>query len=390
MQPIDPIAIARRRFAVRLSVFYAATFAITGAYTPFFPLWLKASGLDPSWIAIVLAMPTAARLTAVPAVTRFAERHQAVVPAILITSILAAAGFAVLAAMPGALSIALLLLVTACAWTPTLPLTDAYALRGVAAHEVDYGPIRLWGSVAYIAGVMVTGFVAAVVPQAHLIWVIVAITALSAASALALEPLPARATPIGARAASPGLIRQKGFIAIVAAAALIQSSHSAYYGFSSIAWQAQGFSSTTIAMLWSLCVVAEVVLFAYSPRLGLAPSTWLILGGAGAALRWAVTGFEPPLALLVAVQPLHALSFGATLLGTMGSLARRVPGHLLASAQGVLTATGSVVSAVATILCGRLFDAYGDAIYFGMAAMAAAGALVMLTTRGAVEEESLE
>src|SRR5205814_814467 len=133
-------------------------------------------------------------------------------------------------------------------------------------------------------GVMVAGFVAAAVRPEHLIWVIVAITALSAASALALEPLPALATPIAERAAPLGLIRQKGFVAIMVAAALIQGSHSAYYGFSSIAWQAQGFSSTTISVLWSLCVVAEVVLFAYSPRLGLAPSTWLILGGAGAAL----------------------------------------------------------------------------------------------------------
>jgi PPP family 3-phenylpropionic acid transporter len=387
MQPIDPIAIARRRFAVRLSVFYAATFAIAGAYTPFFPLWLKARGLDSAWIAIVIAVPTAARLTAVPAVTRFAERRQAIVLAILITSTLATAGFAMLAAMPGALAIALMLLVTACAWTPTIPLTDAYALRGVAAHEVDYGPIRLWGSVAYIGGVMAAGFVAAAVAPVHLIWVIVAITALSAVSALALEPLPALATRVAERAASLGLIGQKGFVAILVAAALIQGSHAAYYGFSSIAWQAQGFSSTTISVLWSLCVVAEIVLFAYSPRLRFAPSTWLILGGAGAALRWTVTGLEPPLVVLVAVQPLHALSFGATLLGTMGSLARRVPGHSLATAQGTLTASTGLVSATATILCGRLFNTYGESIYFGMAAMAAAGALVMLVMRSEVENK---
>src|SRR5690242_3718427 len=81
MQSIDPIAIARRRFAVRLSVFYAATFAIGGAYMPFFPLWLKARGLDPAWIGIVMTMPTVARITAVPVVARFAERRQAIVPA---------------------------------------------------------------------------------------------------------------------------------------------------------------------------------------------------------------------------------------------------------------------------------------------------------------------
>lgn len=386
MQPIDAIAIARRRFAVRLSVFYAATFAIGGAYMPFFPLWLKARGLDPAWIGIVMAMPTLARLTAVPAVARFAERRHAIVPAILMTSLLATAGFALLAAMSSVLAIALMLLVTACAWTPTVPLTDAYALRGVAAHEVSYGPIRLWGSVAYIAGVLAAGVVAAVLAPVHLIWVLVAITALSAVSALTLEPISAVALPGAAKAASPGLLRQKGLIAILVAAALIQGSHAVYYSFSSIAWQAEGFGSTTISVLWSLCVVAEIALFAWSPRLRLASSSLIILGGIGAAVRWAVTGLEPSLAVLLVVQLLHALSFGATHLGTMGLLAHRVPGHSLATAQGTLTAAIGIVSATATILCGRLYNDFGQSIYFGMAAMAAVGATVMITMRRRVEK----
>jgi PPP family 3-phenylpropionic acid transporter len=267
-----------------------------------------------------------------------------------------------------------------------VPLTDAYALRGVAAHEVSYGPIRLWGSVAYIAGVLAAGVVAAVLAPVHLIWVIVVITALSAVSALTLEPMPAVALPGAAKAASPGLLRQKGFIAILVAAALIQGSHAAYYSFSSIAWQAEGFGSTTISVLWSLCVVAEIALFAWSRRLRLASSTLIILGGSGAAVRWAVTGLEPSLAVLLVVQLLHALSFGATHLGTMGLLAHRVPGHSLATAQGTLTAAIGIVSATATILSGRLYNDFGQSIYFGMAAMAAVGAAVMLTNRRKVEK----
>jgi PPP family 3-phenylpropionic acid transporter len=176
---------------------------------------------------------------------------------------------------------------------------------------------------------------------------------------------------------------------MLAAAALIQGSHAAYYSFSSIAWQAEGFGSTTISALWSVCVVAEVVLFAWSPRLNFAPSTFIILGGSAAALRWAVTALEPPLAVLGFAQLLHAFSFGATHLGIMGLFAHRVPGHSTATAQGILTASVGLVSAGATILCGQLFNTYGQSIYFGMAAMAAAGALLMLIMRGNVEEGSV-
>ena len=127
---------------------------------------------------------------------------------------------------------------------------------------------------------------------------------------------------------------------------------------------------------------------AWAPRFGFASSSLVVLGGAAAALRWMVTGLEPSLAVLVIVQLLHALSFGATHLGTMGLLAHRVPGHSLASAQGTLTASTGIVSATATVLCGRLFNDYGQSIYFGMAAMAATGAMVMLVMRKEVEKRA--
>ena len=52
------------------------------------------------------------------------------------------------------------------------------------------------------------------------------------------------------------------------AAALIQGSHAAYYAFASINWQAQGLGGLTIAGLWVLGVLAEIVVFALSPRFG--------------------------------------------------------------------------------------------------------------------------
>ena len=385
MQPTPAIAIARRRFAVRLSLLYAAVFAILGAFTPFFPLWLKARGLDAAWIGLVMATPTLARLTAVPLITHAAERRHAVAQTIMITSALTVAGFALLDAMPGPVLIGAMLVLTACAWTPTIPLTDAYALRGVALHEVNYGPIRLWGSAAYIAGVLVAGAVASLVDAGRLIWIMVAIAALGAIAALMIEPLPPPSSPALAPAASRKPERRRPLMAVIVAAALIQGSHAAYYSFSSIAWQAEGLGGGIISALWSICIVAEIALFAVSPRLGLASSTLIVIGGLGGAVRWVATAWEPSVAWLGLVQTMHALSFGATHLGTMGLLARLVPGRAIATAQGGLTAAIGLVTAGASIVCGDLFARYGQSIYFGMAIMAAAGGLLMLATRRLVE-----
>ena len=58
------------------------------------------------------------------------------------------------------------------------------------------------------------------------------------------------------------------------AAALIQGSHASYYTFASIGWQSAGLGGLTIAGLWALGVLAEIVVFAVSPRFTLQPSCW--------------------------------------------------------------------------------------------------------------------
>ena len=61
---------------------------------------------------------------------------------------------------------------------------------------------------------------------------------------------------------------------------MIQGSHAAYYAFASITWQASGLGGLTIAGLWVLGVLAEIVVFALSPRFTLAPALLVVIGGA--------------------------------------------------------------------------------------------------------------
>ena len=82
--------------------------------------------------------------------------------------------------------------ITAASWTPTVPLTDAYALRGVARYGLDYGPLRLWGSAAFIVGALGCGLLAGMIAAEHLIWIIVAAGALAALASFGLQPLEGR------------------------------------------------------------------------------------------------------------------------------------------------------------------------------------------------------
>jgi PPP family 3-phenylpropionic acid transporter len=370
-----------RRFAVRLAVFYGTLFGLVGTHLPFFPVWLKAVGIDASWIGVIIAVPAVTRFTTLPFVTGLAERRQTLRGAIIVTAFLTAIGFAVVGLSHAAVAVFAAYVFTACVWTPMVPLTDGYALKGVARYGLNYGPLRLWGSAAFIVGALVCGLLVDVIAPQHLIWVIAAMAMAGAIAGLGLRPTDATGTIAAGPAGAVGLLRRPGFLAIIVASALIQGSHAAYYAFASITWQAAGFGGLTIAGLWVLGVIAEIVVFALSPRFTVSPVLLVIIGASSAVIRWLVTAQEPSLAVLVTVQLMHGLTYGATLLGTMGLLARNVPSHVAARAQGYLAACSGIVTSSASMLSGAIYAQHGQGVYYVMAAMGAAGGLVIALAR---------
>jgi MFS transporter, PPP family, 3-phenylpropionic acid transporter len=378
-----PVASQRtgRRFATRLALFYGTLFGLSGTHLPFFPVWLKAVGIDASWIGIITAVPSVTRFTILPLVTGLAERRQSLRAALIVTAFVTVLGLAAVGTQHRPLLVFLVYAVTACLWTPMVPLTDAYALRGVARYSLNYGPLRLWGSAAFVVGALVCGLLVDVIAARHLIWVIVAVAGLGSVVSLGLQPLdhpkPSHAAPHGARA----LLRDPGFLAIIMASALIQGSHAAYYTFASITWQASGLSGLTIAGLWVLGVFAEIAVFALSPRFTLSPAVLVVIGALSAVVRWLITAQEPSVAVLSVIQLAHGLSYGLTLLGTMGLLVRHVPGHVMARGQGYLAACSGIVTSSASILSGAIYAGYGQGVYYVMAAMALMGGTVMWLAR---------
>lgn len=372
---------AAKRFAVRLATFYATTFGMLGCYLPFFPLWLKAVGIDASWIGIITAVPAVTRFTVLPFVTGLAQRRQALRATIIATAFATALGLAAVGTRHEALAVFVTFVATCCLWTPTAPLTDAYALRGVARYGLSYGPLRLWGSAAFVAGALLCGLLVDVIAAVHLIWVIVAVAALSALASLGLQPLDLPGRIDAAAGGDRALLRDGGFLAIIAASALIQGSHAAYYIFASIVWKQSGLGGLTIAALWSLGVLAEIVLFALSPRFRLPSAVLVMIAASSAVARWVITALEPPLAILAAVQLAHGLSFGLTQVGIMGLLVRQVPGRVMARGQGYLAACSGIVSSSTSVLCGMLYARYGSGVYYLMAAMAGLGGVLVWSAR---------
>jgi PPP family 3-phenylpropionic acid transporter len=376
----NPPAIADG-FATRLSVFYAGFFVAAGIQMPFFPAWLAAKGLDSGAIGVVLSVPIVVRLLAIPTITRLADRTGAVHRVLAATALLGAAVYALVGLAHSFLAIVVLVALASIALAPTMPLADAYALRGLRLRRRAYGPVRLWGSVAFIAANLGGGLALDLISRANLIWLMVAGFFAMAAAAWALAPIgpeiPAQVS--GAPKNRSG--RLPIFLAVALAASLVQASHAVYYGFSTLEWSTS-LDGTAIGALWALGVLAEIMLFAVSARLprAIGPLTLLALGAGGGVVRWSAMALDPPVMLLPALQCLHALSFGATHLGAVQFLARTMPDRQ-AAAQGDFAVILGVVGAGSMSLSGALYGVYGTRAYAAMAVLAGAGGLFVLLAR---------
>src|SRR4051812_7181418 len=366
-------------FELRLKIFYAALFITLGVQLPFLPIWFAAKGLDARQIGLALAIPMLVRAVAIPAATAVADRHNALRALIIALTACGLAGYWALGLSAGFMMILAAYALASAAYAPVLMLTDAYALRGLARRGRAYGPVRLWGSAAFIVASFGAGLLLDVLAPADLIWLIVPAMALATMAGFGLSPIDRKRPPATADAASArGLLRDLQFIAVIVAASLIQSSHAVYYAFATIDWQAAGFDGTTIGALWALGVIAEIALFAASARLPIAvtPTVLLVCGAAGAFVRWLAMGLYPPAALLPLLQCLHGLSFGATHLGALVFVVRVAPEGLGATAQGYLSVALGLSMAGATGLSGLLYENYGTAAYEVMAIGAAIGTAI--------------
>jgi MFS transporter, PPP family, 3-phenylpropionic acid transporter len=366
-------------FAWRLAVFWAALFIGLGVYQSFFPLWLEAKGLTASEIGLVLAAPMVVRLLTVRPLSAMADRSGRLDRALFLLCGAGALGIAVGTVVDGFWAILILNALVAVAWGPTVPVTDAYALAGLSARRIAYGPIRLWASVAFMLAGLAVGAVLDRISPLWIVWILAGSFAFAALCALLLRAETGRVAARD-RHAGPstqaGLLTRTGLFAMLAAA-LAQAAHALLYGFGTLHWTGQGHSATFVGTLWSIGVIAEVVLFALSGRFvgRVDPLVLIGLGGAAGVLRYLVLAADPGAAILAIQQVLHALTFGATHLGLVGFVSRMAPPDRQAEAQGLAATFGVAVMAVATALSGPLYARMGGDGFLAMAVLAGLGAV---------------
>jgi PPP family 3-phenylpropionic acid transporter len=375
--------VAPYAFGARISLVYSAIFFHIGLYLPYFPLWLKAQGLSATQISIILSLPLVVRVLVAGQITAYADRAKDrvdVAITLYAATTLAAAAYLF---VDGFWPIFAVTAVYAVFFNPVVPVIDSLTLSGVRRFGVDYGRIRLWGSLVFVVANLGGGLILADRDVETVLRVLVASVFLGAVVSPFLPRIgrPRNATtPTGfGDATTWQLLANRRFLLVMLASGMLQASHALIYGFGSIYWESLGFSGTVIGALWAVGVVAEIALFQFSravlPRTG--ALALIVIGGIGAVVRWTLMPLGLPLAGFFALQCLHGLSFGAVHLGTMHFLADTVAEERMGAAQGASFVLGGMAMAIAVFFSGPIYASFGVNGFLVMA-VASGVALVLV------------
>lgn len=398
------VPVEDKGLALRVSLVYAAYFFFLGINTPFSGPWLDSRGFG-AWIGILLGASLIAKTAGQPTLSYIAERLGRRM--MLIWSAAAALLATLLMTATHNYFVLLTLLVLAGFFIgPILPLTDAVAL---SAAQINYGRVRLWGSIGFAVANVLTGYflddfaalarmfglppsvgLSPLGGKPFIVWL--EVTSL-AALLLVTFWLPKRAhhaqaagaaanAAVASKLLGPFLTAPITWLFMFSVATL-NASHAYYYSYSVRLWtDIGGLSKVDASLLWATGVVAEVALLGI---IGDNISTkranqLMIAAGVGGALRWALTALNPPLLLLFPLQCLHACTYAAMHLGAMLVLRRACPPQIATTVIGIYAAlvNGVIIGIVTSQLdpVYALLGARGYWIMAGLSALGGAGVLL--------------
>ena len=376
---------------VRLGLFYGAIYIGSGVSSPYLPVWFAHHGLSGSRIGLILSLPMLARAFTAPLLAVWADSFRLRRTAIILLSLAVTALYALMAAPLGFAGWAVVWFAASSMFSTLSPLTDVIVLARARTDGFNFGWPRGIGSAAFIVGNVGVG---AILTRGSadivLVWMFVAVAATALAARYLLPADPVHEHGHGAEFSDrmgglAELLRDPAFMTAVVSCGLIQSAHAFYYSFSTLTWKHQGIPEGLTGILWGTGVLVEIgfMWFMEPWRRRVGPRNLLLLGGLAAVVRWTALAFSPPLWALFPLQTLHALSYAATFLASLQLVERLSTPRNASSAQALNSAlSGGVLSGLATMASGPLFDRYGASGYLLMSAMCVAGVLGALRLYG--------
>nr|WP_306458251.1 MFS transporter [Pseudomonas viridiflava] len=367
-----------------MSGFYLCYFALLGSSAPFMALYLHHLGFSSARIGELIAIPMLMRCVAPNLwgwLGDYTGRRLAIVRFGAVCTLLA---FSLILLDHSYAWLAMVMALYAFFWHAILPQFEVITLAHLQGQTARYSQIRLWGSIGFILAVVVLGrllewFSLDLFP--HMLLMVMAGIAISSWWVPNAQPaVSSRPSDEG------GFLRQlsrPGVLAFYLSVALMLLSHGPYYTFLTLHLEALGYSRSLIGVLWSVGVVAEVLMFMVMSRVLQRFSVRQVLLASFllAAVRWLLLGaFAEHLLVLLVAQVMHAATFGSFHAAAIHFVQRSFGPRQQGQGQALYAALSGVGGAFGALYSGYSWTALGPFWTFAIASLAALAAAIMIVT----------
>jgi PPP family 3-phenylpropionic acid transporter len=366
----------------RLSGYYFFYFAFIGVFSPYFGLYLQSLSFSAWDIGLLMSQMQLMRLLGPYLWGALADHLAQRVTIIRLAALISLIGFASFFFVRSFAAILLAMALLSFFWSAALPLVETVTFDHLRDQPARYSRIRLWGSIGFIIAVLGTGALLDHLPLPSLLWVIMAALGGIFCYAVLIPEAPAHRhseahLPVGE------ILRKPHVRALFAACFAMSAAHGALYIFYSIHLSANGYSKSLVGGLWSLGVLAEIVVFFFMSQLmrrfGL--RSILLASFAAAVLRFLMIAWGvDSLLIIVGAQLLHGMTFGAYHAASIAAVNRWFPGRCQARGQALYSSLSfGAGGLLGGLMSGWMWESSGAAATFTLsAAFALLGGLLVV------------
>ena len=299
----------------RLGGFYFFYYSIVGTFMPYWNLYLQDQGFNYQEIGVLSSIAIVTRFFAPLVWGWIADKSGKRMLLVRIATWMESCIWLAIFIVPNTFqSVALLMLIFSFFQNAILAQFEGVTLFWLDDQKAKlYGKIRKWGSVGFIVGVFTIGAILEIVHISMLPILLLIIASLAFIWSFTIrEPDSA---PTSQKYLEPLLpvLKRPTVAAFFAIEFILLFSHAPFYSFYSNYLQQSGYSTTAIGLLWSVGVIAEIIMFAFA-NLFLQRFSWRLLVSIClimTSLRWFAVGLFPhSFTLQFLAQTIHAFSFG--------------------------------------------------------------------------------
>ena len=360
-----------------LAMSFFGFFCTYGVFMPFFPVWLKSQAYTAETIGLILASAYIFRFIGGIVFVAFIKKATQ-----LITTLryLAWVTFVIMLVLSFTINNFWMLCLCVALFSTLnsagIPLGDTLATTWQKQVDLDYGRVRLIGSIAFVVGVTVFGYIIGVIGEDNIGWIITALLLGYALAQMISPTLQPKDDNESNNEPSPSfweLLKNSTTARIITVVALIQGSHAAYYAYSVIFWTKIGISVEVTSLLWGLSVVAEVIFFFFSSKMlkSWSTSALLYFSAIATTIRWALFGYADTLDEIIPLQIMHCLTFALNHFAIVRYISTQ-PQNSFAKLQGLYNAiSGCAAVALLSALASFIYPASHQGAFITMAVFAA-------------------